>query len=120
MINFIILTKVNDQGKVEEVLLFHGSAHESIEGIALNNFKLTSAPLTGERSKAMLFGTGLYFSELPYVSLVYGSGLVLCKVLTGDSRQYFPDGSTPPEIESDVDTRIVIKDGVRVRINQIY
>ena len=27
----------------------------------------------------MLFGTGFYFSELPYVSLVYGSALLLCK-----------------------------------------
>jgi len=107
--------KVNQvTGTVTELFLFHGSTETSIESIVKNNFDITILPNDGVRKKNMLFGTGFYFSELPYVSLVYGSALLLCKVLIGSYEEYLPNGSTPPEIPDQFDSRIVIKDGIKV------
>ena len=58
-------------------LLFHGTSWESLNKIAENNFSVDHLPL--ERGKVMLFGRGVYLSELPGVSLMYGDNLLLCK-----------------------------------------
>ena len=77
--------KVDQDGHVRELLLFHGTAAECIESIITTNFIVDCLPHPEEetegegrrRKKAMLFGRGIYFSELPGVSLMYGGGLLL-------------------------------------------
>ena len=71
--------KVDAYGSVSELLLFHGTSHESINNIVEHNFCLQRRPDSGHRDKVTLFGHGIYFSELPGVSLMYGAGLLLCK-----------------------------------------
>ena len=68
-----------------EVLLFHGTTQSSLEGIINEGFKLDSLPqqLTLEqepRRKTSLFGPGVYLTPLPALALMYGNGLLLCKV----------------------------------------
>ena len=45
---------------------------------------------------------------------MYGSDLLLCKVLLGKRQIYRPDGSNPPEIPDDFDSRVVMRDGLEV------
>ena len=104
--------KVDRYGNALETLLFHGTSNENINLIAEDNFSLDALP--AERGKVMLFGRGLYFSELPGVSLMYGNMLLLCKVLLGKSQRYYPNGDVPPEIPDEFDSRIVMKDGLEV------
>ena len=104
--------KVDRYGNATEKLLFHGTSDVSINLIAENNFSLSALP--AERGKVMLFGRGIYFSELPGVSLMYGNMLLLCKVLLGKSQRYYPNGDVPPEIPDEFDSRIVMKDGLEV------
>ena len=108
--------KVDKYGKVPELLLFHGTSNESINKIIENNFVIDKSP--AERSKSMLFGRGVYLSELPGVSLMYGENLLLCKVILGKSEIYYPNGQTPPPIPDGFDSRIVIKDGLKVKVNK--
>ena len=105
--------KVDAYGNVSELLLFHGTSNESINKIVETNFCLDQKP-DGPRNKVTLFGHGIYFSELPGVSLMYGTGLLLCKVILGKSQRYQPNGSPPPDIPDDFDSRVVIKDGIEV------
>ena len=55
--------KVDKYGNVCETLLYHGTTNESLNLIVEGNFSLEHVPLM--RKKLMLFGTGVYFSELP-------------------------------------------------------
>ena len=110
--------KLNPHGNVKELLIFHGTAYENIESIINSNFCIDSSPFQeGEsqgRKKSMLFGRGIYFSEIPGVSLMYGSGLLLCKVIVGNCDLFKPKGEIPPDISDEFDSREVIKDGVGV------
>ena len=111
--------KVDQQGEVAELFLFHGTSFENIDSIITNNFLVDHLPhqqneVNGDRKKAMLFGRGIYFSELPDVSLMYGSGLLLCKVLVGSCEMFQPRGEIPPGIPDTFDSREVIKDGVGI------
>ena len=104
--------KVDDKGKVTEVLLFHGTAVASVENILTENFIMDAVPLqlntqNEARKKAMMYGRGIYFSELPAVSLMYGNGLLLCKVMLGNCEVFRPNGSNPPEIADKFDSREV-------------
>lgn len=101
--------KVNAFGDVEESLLFHGTSNEALNKIVENNFSLEQLP--SERGKLMFFGRGMYFSQLPGVSLMYGTGLLLCKVILGKCERYYPNGATPPEIPEGFDSRVIIRDG---------
>ena len=67
-----------------------------------------------ERRRCYVFGSGIYFSELPAVSLMYGGGLLLCKVMVGSCEMFKPKGEIPPDIPDMFDSREVIKDGVGV------
>ena len=102
--------KVNDQGKVDELLLFHGTAVASLDNILSSNFVLDAAPIQQNsnqetRKKTMMFGKGVYFSEMPSVSLMYGNGLVLCKVMLGSCEVFRPQGISPPDIPDEFDSR---------------
>ena len=85
--------KVDEYGRVTERLFFHGSSLENINIIVEENFAVDILPLDSEkREKSMLFGLGVYLSPLPGVSMMYGDGLLLCKVLPGKSEEYHPTG----------------------------
>merc|ERR1719410_3340353 len=104
--------KVNDTGKVDEMLLFHGTAVASLDNILASNFMLDALPLqvntqNETRKKTMMFGRGVYFSEIPAISLMYGNGLLLCKVMLGDCQLFRPQGSAPEEIPVQYDSREV-------------
>ena len=102
--------KVDEFGSVRETFLFHGSSRESINKIVEGHFDIDCRGPQGR----MLFGRGVYFSPLPGVSLMYGEGLVLCKVLLGKTELYHPQGQTPPAIPENYDSREVIRDGLAV------
>merc|ERR1711973_294884 len=104
--------KVDKYGNVPELLLFHGTTNENINKIVDDNFNIDILPMN--RGKLMLFGKGVYFSELPGVSLMYGESLILCKVLLGKCQKYYPNGLTPPEIPDEFDSRVIIRDGLEV------
>merc|ERR1711997_512871 len=91
--------KVNEHGLVQERFLFHGSAMENINIIIEKNFAVDVLPRDSERrEKSMLFGVGAYLSPLPGVSMMYGDGLLLCKVLLGKSEEYHPTGRGSPMV----------------------
>merc|ERR1712048_476372 len=109
--------KVNEHGGVPEKFFFHGSSMENINIIVEENFSIDVLPRNSEkREKSMLFGVGVYLSPLPGVSMMYGDGLLLCKVLLGKSEEYHPTGSTPPPIPAEYDSRVVIRDKIPVVI----
>ena len=100
------------EGKqVAEALLFHGTAVASVDSILKNNFSLDHSPIQQQessRDKRSMFGEGIYFSEMPAVSLMYGNGLVLCKVLLGDCETFTPrPGTVQPDIPDQFDSREV-------------
>merc|ERR1719320_712080 len=104
--------KLNKDGKVDELLLFHGTAVSSIDSILSTNFVVDSLPQqrnsqNEQRKKTMMFGRGIYFSELPAVSLMYGNGLLLCKVLPGKTELFQPQGVAPGDIPEEYDAREV-------------
>ena len=90
---FLEEAKVNEHGRVPERFLFHGSSMQNINIIVEENFAVDVLPKDSEkREKSMLFGLGVYLSPLPGVSMMYGDGLLLCKVLLGKSEEYHPTG----------------------------
>merc|ERR1719430_2331986 len=100
------------EGKqVAETLLFHGTAVASVDSILKNNFSLDHSPIQQQessRDKRRMFGEGIYFSEMPAVSLMYGNGLVLCKVILGDCETFNPrPGTVQPDIPDQFDSREV-------------
>jgi len=106
---------------VKEVLLFHGTSASCVESILKTNFQIDHLPVqqtnqNDVRDKKMMFGRGVYFSEIPAVSLMYGNGLILCKVLLGNCQEYRPVASgEQPDIPEGFDSRQVItKDGSSV------
>lgn len=105
-------------GQDSEVLMFHGTALASIENILENNFSIDHLPMRMDmnnetRKKTALYGRGVYFSELPAISLLYGDGLLLCKVLSGRCDIYKSTGSECGDIGDEFDSRDVqSRDGV--------
>ena len=96
----------------KEMLLFHGTAVANVDSILKENFKLGNQ----DKEKRSVFGEGIYFSEMPAVSLMYGNGLILCKVLLGNCETFKPQpGRDQPEIPSHFESREVLaRDGTRV------
>jgi len=114
---FLEEAKVNEHGRVPERFFFHGSSSQNINIIVEQNFSLDVLPRNSEkREKSMLFGVGVYLSPLPGVSMMYGDGLLLCKVLLGKSEEYHPTGCPPPPIPAEYDSRVVIRDKIPVVI----
>jgi hypothetical protein len=60
----------------KEILAYHGTASTNIPSILKTNLQLSFA----QRQK---YGKGNYFSEYPAISLYYGDGLLLCRILPG-------------------------------------
>jgi len=81
---------LKDKGCGDSLLLFHGTPQSNIESILKNNFDLS------KRSNGRVYGDGVYFSEMPEVSLGYTKdqrSLILCQVLPGDNTKEVPSGS---------------------------
>ena len=76
--------------ETREVYLFHGTAVANIDSILEENLSpdFTSNHQGEERKK--VFGEGIYFSQYPAVSLMYGNGLILFKVLLGNCELFTP------------------------------
>jgi len=79
-----------------ERLVFHGTNEGNIDSILTENFRL-------DKCTRFAHGKGVYFSEFPDISLGYGTGLLLCRVMLG--RTY--TGSGMPE---DWDSKLVSPD----------
>jgi len=94
----------------KEILLFHGTNVQNIDSIFTTNFNIDKSPV--DRRKMMAYGRGVYLSEFPGVSLTYGAGLVLCKVLLGSVETISMDGPRTQVIGETFDSREVVKDGV--------
>ena len=60
----------------KEILAYHGTDKNNIDSILKNNLQLSCA-------RRQRYGTGNYFSEFPSISLHYGDGLLLCRILPG-------------------------------------
>ena len=60
----------------KEILAYHGTDKNNIDSILKNNLQLSYA-------KRQRYGRGNYFSEFPSISLGYGDGLLLCRILPG-------------------------------------
>ena len=102
--------KVNNRGEVDELLLFHGTSVSNLDKILSTNFDLDANPIQQHinketRQKNMMFGRGVYFSEIPSVSLMYGNGLLLCKVMLGACDVFKPQGIFPPDLAEEFDSR---------------
>ena len=69
---------LNGDGKVEELLLFHGTDASKIDSIVENNFDIDALPK--QRKKKMAYGRGVYMSKYPQIALDYGDTLLLCRV----------------------------------------
>jgi len=73
---------LNTEGKVKELLLFHGTDTANVDSILENNFAIDAVPT--HKRKAMAYGRGIYMSEHPETALIYGNKLLLCRVLPGE------------------------------------
>ncbi len=74
----------------KEILAYHGTDPANIDSILKDNLQLGYA-------KRQLYGRGNYFSEFPSISLRYGKGLLLCRILPGNefvdsSNANIPEG----------------------------
>ena len=99
-----------EEGKnMTEVFLFHGTAVANLDSILRDNLSLSFSPEQQEgKKKKRVFGEGIYFSAMPAVSLMYGNGLILCKVLLGECEVFDPQPCRKqPEIPDEFDSREV-------------
>ena len=98
----------NEGRTIREVFLFHGTAVANVDSILRENFSLDLSSAEQGKEKSRVFGEGVYFSEMPALSLMYGNGLILCKVLLGACEIFNPKPeSKQPEIPEDFDSREV-------------
>ena len=65
-------------GKVKELLLFHGTDSGNLDSIMENNFNIDTVP--SHKKKKMIYGRGVYMSEHPEIAFNYGDKLLLCRV----------------------------------------
>ena len=69
---------ISDKGiSDKEILAYHGTNPANINSILKDNLQLIHA-------KRQVYGKGNYFSEFPSISLQYGKGLLLCRILPGN------------------------------------
>ena len=101
---------VDVDGHVKELFLFHGTSLSNLHRIASENFIIDATPIqkstqNDARKKTMIYGQGIYLTELPALSLTYGNGLLLCKVLPGRCDVITPRGGSVPPIPEYCDSR---------------
>ena len=94
--------------ETREVYLFHGTAVANIDSILEENLSPDFTPKHQGEEKKKVFGEGIYFSQYPAVSLMYGNGLILFKVLLGNCELFTPKPlAKQPEISEIFDSREV-------------
>ena len=76
--NSVCLATFGVDGKVKEVLLFHGTDSANLDSIMENNFNIDAVP--SHKEKKMIYGRGVYMSEHPEIAFNYGDKLLLCRV----------------------------------------
>ena len=76
-----------------EILAYHGTDATKIDSILKDNLQLKYA-------RGQACGTGNYFSEHPGVSIDYGDGLLLCRILPGKEFVDHGSGDIPPNYNS--------------------
>ena len=92
-------TKFRSQGISDrEILAYHGTKKANIPNILNTNLQLSFA-------QRQAYGRGNYFSEFPAISLGYGDGLLLCRILPG---REFVD-SSPSNIPSGYNSKKVLR-----------
>ena len=98
-----------EEGKTTtEVYLFYGTAAANIDSILRENISLELSSKHQDSHKKRVLGEGMYFSQYPAVSLMYGNGLILFKVLLGNCELFTPKPlSEQPEIPQMFDSREV-------------
>ena len=69
----------NEGKTIREVFLFHGTAAANVDSILRENLSLELSSEQQGKERKRLFGKGIYFSQYPAVSLMYGNGLILFK-----------------------------------------
>jgi len=94
--NNFLAKKIN----TKERLCFHGTTDHNVESILKENFK-------DGMIRRCAYGRGHYFSEFPDVSAGYGQGLLLCRILLGNSW----NDSTGSNITEQYNSKIVRADG---------
>ncbi|XP_046847641.1 NFX1-type zinc finger-containing protein 1-like [Xenia sp. Carnegie-2017] len=93
--------KFRDKGIPDkEILAYHGTDKKNIDSILKNNLQLKFA-------RRQAYGRGNYFSEFPEVSIGYGDGLLLCRIIPGKE---FVDTSSA-NIPSDLNSKKVVMQG---------
>ena len=80
----------NEGKTIREVFLFHGTAAANVDSILRENLSLELSSEQQCKERKRLFGKGIYFSQYPAVSLMYGNGLILFKVLLGNCELFTP------------------------------
>ncbi|XP_046847639.1 uncharacterized protein LOC124441242 [Xenia sp. Carnegie-2017] len=88
----------------KEILAYHGTDKKNIDSILKNNLQLNFA-------RRQAYGRGNYFSEFPEVSIGYGDGLLLCRILPG--KEY--EDSSQHGIPSSYNSKKVVRQGFRGR-----
>ena len=98
----------NEGKAIREVFLFHGTAVANVDSILRENLSLELSSEQQGKERKRFFGEGIYFSQYPAVSLMYGNGLILFKVLLGNCELFTPKPlSKQPEIPEIFDSREV-------------
>ena len=99
--------------KENEIFAFHGTAIENVDNILKENLQLKYA-------RRQAYGPGNYFSEFPDISLGYGQGLILFRVLPGveysGSILDIPSGSNSKKVNGDAEgfgDMLIIKDSAQ-------
>ena len=99
--------------KDDEIFAFHGTAIENVDNILKENLQLRYA-------RRQAYGPGNYFSEFPDISLGYGQGLILFRVLPGveysGSSLDIPAGSNSKKVNGDPEgfgAMLIIKDSAQ-------
>ena len=83
-------------------LVFHGTpVHRNIESIFQDGLLLS-------KCKRFAHGYGIYFSEFPDISQVYGQHLLLCRVLVG--RPYIETVTSNSNIPESYNSKFVAPD----------
>ena len=121
--SFLYQGKTNKCGNVNEVLLFHCTTVSCLNSIATHNFDINATPqqlttTNQTRKKSMIFGKGVYLTELPTLSLMYGNGLLLCKVLPGNCETLTNQTDKQLPFDKKYDSR-EIKNSSGIRVMQV-
>lgn len=98
---------LNSDSRVRELFLFYGNSSCLVNKAASEGFSAVNF-LSSE--KGSLFGSGIYFSTSPQISLNHGPCLLLCKILVGIAETHiFNLAPTKPleKMSDSCDTRII-------------